>query len=183
MGVTLSPLSNQADHQLIARWQRGDQLAASEIVRRHTDALMRFVWSLGERAATEEVVQDAFVRAFTAIDSFRGESSFRTWLFTIARRQLLDRRRRERRARLHTELEEGSAVTHYNALDTIVAGEAQAQVARAINTLSSRQKEVFLMRVEQGLSYREIAEITGNSEGATRVHYHNAMRTIKEFLS
>ena len=45
------------------------------------------------------------------------------------------------------------------------------------------QREVFAMRVEQGLSYRDIAEILGSTEGAARVHYHNAVRAVKEFLN
>jgi RNA polymerase sigma-70 factor (ECF subfamily) len=48
--------------------------------------------------------------------------------------------------------------------------------------LSPTQREVFVLRVSEGLSYKEIAEAAGTTEGAARVHYHNAMRAIKEFL-
>jgi RNA polymerase sigma-70 factor (ECF subfamily) len=52
----------------------------------------------------------------------------------------------------------------------------------AVDALSQKQKEVFMLRLEQGLSYKEIAELVGTTEGAARVHYHNAMRAVKEFL-
>ena len=84
------------------------------LVERHAQALARFVSSVGERECVDEVVQDTFVRAFGAIDSFRGESSFRTWLFTIAKRLLLDRRRAERRSRTTSSIEEGDAVTQFD---------------------------------------------------------------------
>src|SRR4051812_17299817 len=81
----------QRDTELIALWRSGDERAATELVGRHASALARFVVSAGERNDVDELVQDTFVRAFNSIDGFRGESSFRTWLFTIARRLILDR--------------------------------------------------------------------------------------------
>src|SRR3981081_3842823 len=85
------------DLDLIARWMAGDQRAATLLVERHAAALARFAASVGARGDVEEVVQDTFVRAFASLGSFRGDSPLRTWLFTIARRLLLDRRRSERR--------------------------------------------------------------------------------------
>src|SRR4029453_1237288 len=85
------------DRDLIGRWKAGDSRAATELVRRHADALARFAASAGEREEIEELVQDTFVGAFASLDAFRGESSLRTCLFTIERRLMLDRRRAERR--------------------------------------------------------------------------------------
>jgi len=157
-------------------------MAATRLVERHAPGLARFVAAEGERDNVDEVVQDTFVRAFAAIDSFRGESAFRTWLFTIARRLILDRRRSERRSRMVATVEEGDAVTTFDALDTMVADESMVRVRMAVDALSQKQKEVFMLRLEQGLSYKEIAELVGTTEGAARVHYHNAMRAVKEFL-
>jgi RNA polymerase sigma-70 factor (ECF subfamily) len=150
---------------------------------RHADALARFAVSSGERNEIEELVQDTFVRAFSSIDSFRGESSLRTWLFTIERRLMLDRRRVERRQKTTVPVDPGDAVTEYDALDALVAAEAESKVRRAMDSLSPMQREIFTLRVEQGMSYRDIAEIVGSTEGAARVHYHNAMRAVKESVS
>jgi RNA polymerase sigma-70 factor (ECF subfamily) len=172
----------QRDLELIARWKAGDERAATELVERHSSALARFAVASGERNDVEELVQDTFVRAFGSIDGFRGESTFRTWLFTIERRLLLDRRRAEKRRRDRNELQEDDAATEYDALDSVVADETQARLEEAVKTLSPTQREVFSLRIAEGLSYKEIAEAVGTTEGAARVHYHNAMRAVKEFL-
>jgi RNA polymerase sigma-70 factor (ECF subfamily) len=181
--MTSGSQSENTDGELIARWKAGDSRAATLIVTRHADALARFAVSSGERAEIEELVQDTFVRAFTSIDSFRGDSSLRTWLFTIERRLMLDRRRSERRQKAMVPVEAADAVTEYDALDALVAEEAESKVRRAVDSLSPMQREVFTLRVEQGMSYRDIAEIVGSTEGAARVHYHNAMRAVKESVS
>src|SRR5262245_35815779 len=173
---------DRRDFELIARWKAGDQRAASELVERHASALARFAMSTGERSDVDELVQDTFVRAFNSLDGFRGESSFRTWLFTIERRLLVDRRRSEKRRRDRVEIQEDDASTEYDALDGVVAGETERRMRQAMNRLSPTQKEVVTLRVAEGLSYKEIAAAVGTTEGAARVHYHNAMRAVKEFL-
>ena len=171
------------DAELIAKWKAGNQSAATELVQRHASALARFAASCGAREDIDELVQDTFVRAFGSLDGFRGESSFRTWLFTIERRLLLDRRRAERRRPQGLEIGEGDAATEFDALDDLVADEAQGRVRRAIERLTPTQREVFVLRVTEGLSYKEIAKAVSTTEGAARVHYHNAMHAIKEFLN
>jgi RNA polymerase sigma-70 factor (ECF subfamily) len=171
------------DTSLIARWKEGDERAATALVERHANALGRYVASLGERDGAEEVVQDTFVRAFSSLDTFRGDSSLRTWLFTIARRLVVDRRRKSRRRRDVEDLNEADAASEYTALDGMIATEARSRVWGAVGKLSPTQREVFLLRVNEGLSYKEIAEVAGTTEGAARVHYHNALRTVKENLN
>ena len=170
------------DRALIDRWLDGDQRAATEIVERHAPALSRFAAQLGIRGEVDELVQDTFVRAFNALDGFRADSSLRTWLFTILRRLVIDRRRATNRRGVEVEVAEQDASTEYDALDGLVAEEAAKRIRKAMQKLSPMQREVFSLRVDEGRNYRDIAEILGSSEGAARVHYHNAMRAVKEFL-
>ena len=179
----LAGRDDSLDITLIQRWKGGDQRAATALVERHATALARYIGSLGERDGAEEVVQDTFVRAFASLESFRGDSSLRTWLFTIARRLVVDRRRAFRRRREVGDLEDVDAATEYTALDGLIASEAKKKVWGAVGKLSPTQREVFLLRVNEGLSYKEIAEVAGTTEGAARVHYHNALRTVKENLN
>lgn len=185
---TLAPAlaDEPTDLELIARWQGGDQRAATQLVERHAEAVARFVASVGMRVDVDDVVQETFARAFGSLDSFRGDSSLRTWLFTIARRLVLDRRRSERRrgggVRMHAEVQDADAVTEYDALDAVVADETERRMRDAVARLTPTQREVFTLRVAEGLSYKEIAEAVDTTEGAARVHYHNAMRAVKEFL-
>jgi RNA polymerase sigma-70 factor (ECF subfamily) len=182
--TTSGPAGEEAsDLELIARWKTsGDERAATELVQRHSAALARFASSCGADSDIDELVQDTFVRAFNSLDGFRGESSFRTWLFTIERRLLLDRRRADKRRRDRVEVQEADAATEFDALDSVVADETQLRLRDAVERLSPTQRQVFTLRVGEGLSYKEIAVAVGTTEGAARVHYHNAMRTVKEFL-
>ena len=170
------------DLQLIEQWKGGDTRAATRIVERHADALARYASSLGERDELDELVQDTFVRAFGSLDSFRGDSSLRTWLFTILRRLVLDRRRAARRARVTVPAEEATVVTDVTPLDSVIAEETEERVRVAVERLTPTQREVFLLRVSEGMSYAEIARLVGTTDGAARVHYHHAMRAVKEFL-
>lgn len=177
-----SPDDGAPDIALIDRWRQGDERAARVLVERHADALGRFAASQGVMDEVDELVQDTFVRAFSAIDSFRADSSFRTWLFTIERRLILDRRRAQRRRRDDTELSEGDAATTFSALDSIVATEMADRIRGAVAKLSPMQRDVFTLRVTEGMSYKEIAEVLDSTEGAARVHYHNALRTVRGLL-
>ena len=168
------------DAALIARWRGGEERAATALVDRHAQAVARFVASLGERDEVEEVVQDTFVRAFGSLDTFRGESSFRTWLLTIARNLLRDRLRGRKRARHQVEIQDDDLVSPSDALDAAVATETEQRLRAAVESLSPMQRSIFTLRVAEGLSYKEIAIAVGSTEGAARVHYHNAMRIIRE---
>jgi RNA polymerase sigma-70 factor, ECF subfamily len=168
------------DAALIERWRGGDERAATTLVERHAQAIARFVASLGERNEVEEVVQDTFVRAFGSLDSFRGESTFRTWLLTIARNLLRDRQRGRKRAKLHVEIQDDDIVSSSNALEGTVAAETEQRLRAVVDTLSPMQRSIFTLRVAEGMSYKEIAIAVGSTEGAARVHYHNAMRIIRE---
>ena len=178
-----APTPDEAsDLDLVARWKGGDERAATKLVARHANAIARFAASLGARDEIDEVVQDTFVRAFASLDGFRGESAFRSWLFTIARHLLQDRRRSVRRRGEQVAVQEGDARTEFDALDGLVARETEGRLKAAMAKLTPTQREVFTLRVGEGMSYREIADAVGSTEGAARVHYHNAMRAIKEFV-
>jgi len=177
-----APSHPATDAELIARWQAGDQRAATALVERHAPSIARFAASLGVREEIDELVQDTFVRAFQSLDSFRADSQLRTWLFTICKRLLLDRLRAERRRRDVAEVDERDAATEYDALDTMVGDELAERLRDAVSGLTDLQREVFSLRVNEGMAYAEIAQAVGSTEGACRVHYHNAIKAIKERL-
>lgn len=176
------PADDRTDLDLVARWKGGDQRAATLLVERHARAVARFVGNLGARHDAEDVVQETFVRAFGSIDGFRGDSSLRTWLFTIARRLVLDHRRADRRRGEQVEVRDADVRTEFDPLDAVVADETERRMRGAVARLTPTQREVFVLRVGEGMSYKEIADTVGTTEGAARVHYHNAMRAIKELV-
>lgn len=168
------------DAALIAAWQGGDEQAAAELVRRHAHVLARFLGGAGApEADLDDLVQDTFIRAFRALGQFRGQCQFRTWLLTIGGNVVKDAQRRARRGRavpLNEELPASDGDPHERA----VAGEVEARLAAGLARLPRMQREVFLLRAQQGLEYDEIAAALGTTPGAARVHYHHAVRRLKE---
>src|SRR3954467_11129876 len=139
---------DETDMELINRWKAGDGRAATRLVGRHSQALARFAASAGERDGIEELVQDTFVRAFASLDSFRGESSLRTWLFTIETTSMLDRRRAERRSRETVPGHATDSVAAHGALDSLIAEEAEERVRKSLYALSPTARQVFPQRVQ-----------------------------------
>jgi RNA polymerase sigma-70 factor (ECF subfamily) len=80
------------------------------------------------------------------------------------------------------QIQEDDVATEYTALDGVVADETERMLVKAMDRLSPMQREVFTLRVSEGMSYRDIADVLGSTEGAARVHYHNALRAVKELL-
>jgi RNA polymerase sigma-70 factor (ECF subfamily) len=81
----------ESDPALVDAYRRGNELAAAELIERHIAALGRFLYASGaDRDEVEDLVQEAFFRAFRRLATWRGEASFRSWLFTIAGNLLRD---------------------------------------------------------------------------------------------
>jgi RNA polymerase sigma-70 factor (ECF subfamily) len=170
-----------ADAALIAAWRGGQESAAAALVRRHTDALARFLAAAGAREDLDDLVQETFFRAFRNIEKFRGTSSFRTWLMAIGSNALKDHRRRRRVTVLpieEREIEDRASDPQAQTLERDLLDRLQAQVV----SLPPMQRDVFLMRAQQGAEYAEIAAALGTSVGAARVHYHQAVKRLKTVL-
>ena len=171
-----------SDADLIAAWQGGDERAAGELVRRHGRALARFLAGCGApEAELDDLVQETFIRAFRAIGGFRGQCQFRTWLLAIGGNALKDLGRRLARRRvvaLDERVESRDGDPHQHA----EAEETEDRLRRGLERLPRMQREVFLLRAQQGLAYEEIAVALDTSTGAARVHYHHAVKRLKEWL-
>ena len=181
------PLADSAarpadDAELITAWRAGDEQGASELVRRHARALARFLSSAGApEADLDDLVQESFIRAFRAIGGFRGQCQFRTWLLTIGGNALKDLGRRMAR-RPVVPLDEDLASREGDPQERVEASEAEERLRRGLERLPRMQREVFLLRAQQGLEYPEIAAALETSTGASRVHYHHAVRRLKEWM-
>lgn len=172
------PDASSSDAELIAAWCRGDEAAAAQLVRRHAKALASFLSAAGAGDDVEDLVQEAFFRAFRKIDGFRGGASFRTWVMTIGANALKDMRRQSRRrpvVALEGREFAGTADPHGDA----VTRELMRRLEQAIGQLPPMQRDVFLLRAQQGLEYEEIALALGTTVGAARVHYHHAAQRLK----
>lgn len=168
------------DGDLIARYQSGDEHAAAELVRRHTAPLVRFLAIQGApEDELEDLVQDAFFRAFRGLRGFRGGASFRTWLLAIGSNLLKDRRRRWKKQML-VELTPDVPDRSGDPAGEAEAGWTAERLGAEIARLPRLQREVFLLRAQQGQDYGAIAQGLGISEGSARVHFHHAVKRLKE---
>ncbi len=180
--MTPAPLPEPSDQALVAAYRHGDQRAASELVRRHGPAVARFLYSSGALAADiEDLVQETLFRAFRGLDRWRGEASFRSWLFTIAGNLTRDAFRR-RKGREVIPLEDRDLPDRADPDAELAAGELEERLRTELGRLPRLQREVFLLRVQEGTSYEDIAAALGTTPGAARVHYHHAVKRLKELV-
>ena len=182
MTAPVAPTDLPSDVELIRAYRDGDEASAAALVRRHSAALARFLASAGaEGADIEDLVQESFFRAFRGLAGWRGESAFRSWLFRIGSNLLKDQFR-SRRGRVVIPLEDGELIAHDDPGSTMEAREAQGRLEKGLGLLPRLQREVFLLRVQQGMPYEEIATVLGTTPGAARVHYHHAVKKLKDLV-
>jgi RNA polymerase sigma-70 factor, ECF subfamily len=181
--MSASPvLETPSDQELAAAYRAGDERAADELVHRHAAAVGRFLYSSGATPdEIDDLVQEALFRAFRRLDSWRGDASFRSWLFAIAGNVLRDDFRR-RKGRQVLSLEDRDLPDHRGPDADLAAKETEESLRRGIAALPRLQREVFLLRTQQGSAYEEIAAALGTTPGAARVHYHHAVKRLKELV-
>ena len=132
----------------------------------------------------DDLLQDIFLKIWTALPSFRGEAQLYTWVWRIATNETLNYLRREKvRAALRLSSADDLAVSRIEADPYFNGTAAQRELAKAVARLPERQRQVFVMRWWDELSYEEISAITGTSVGALKASYHIAQQKIKLNLS
>jgi len=173
-----------SDLELVEAGRSGDDDALGSLVRRHHEAAFRVAVSLvGDDDLAQDVVQDAFMKAFRALAGFRGDSSFRTWLLTITANEARGALRRRGR-RKETAIEDAGEVASEEmgpAGAAIVAQEA-GRARKMLEQLPEKQRMSVTLRIEEGLSFKEIGEVIGSSEGAARVNYFHGIRRLRELM-
>lgn len=172
------------DAALVERARSGDAAAQSVLVRRHHGAAFGVALSMTrDRDTAQDVVQDAFVKAFGALDGFRGDAAFKTWLLSITANEARGALRRTKRRR-ETALDDAAPVAA-GGPDPAEAAVTSREAARAremLERLPEKQRLSVSLRIDEGLSFREIGEVIGSSEGAARVNYFHGIRRLRELM-
>jgi len=144
----------------------------------HRDKARRLAWRLigGDEAAAEDVVQDAFVKAFRALSGFRQDSSLETWFYRILVNQAHKHRRwRAVRERWRGAWDEGKSVSHLGSVDPAL----QRRISQALAKLTRRQREAFVLVHFEGFTVRETGELLGTPEGTVKSHLHRALKALR----
>ena len=170
------------DSALVRAALNGDDRAFTTLVDRHAPACLRFARRmLGEMADAEDAAQETFLRAFNALRSYDASTPFRTWLFAIlvnrCRTSLLRRSRRERRI-----VSEAIQVDRAASDDQARAFEFREEIAWALGALPAEQREAFLLKHVEDLSYDEMVVVTGAGASALRMRVKRACDRLQLLL-
>ena len=172
----------ESDPALVAAYRRGNERAAAELIQRHIAGLGRFLYFSGaDRDEVDDLVQETLFRAFRRLATWRGEASFRSWLFTIGHNLLRDHVRSRKSHRMLS-LDDRDIPDPSDPHSDLAAGEAEERIRQGLAGLPRLQREVFLLRTQEGSEYEEIAMELGTTPGAARVHYHHAVKRLKELV-
>ncbi len=191
MGGLQAVTSWQHDKQELsateARWveraQAGDRPAFEQLYRSHCDRIYALCWRMcgGDKGLAEDMVQEAFVRAWNKLDLFRGDSKFGTWLHRLAVNVVLSDRR-IRVKRLQHEREMVDAVERTLVGDRDVFAGLRKDLEAAIAGLPERARTVLVLYDIEGYRHSEIAEMTGMAVGSSKAQLHRARKLVRAVL-
>jgi RNA polymerase sigma-70 factor (ECF subfamily) len=175
-----------SDEALLARVARGDRAGLDELFRRYRAVAFRVAYRLlGNEADALDAVQEGFVNALTNLPGFRGQSSFKTWLLRIVTNAALDlgrtRRRRESRAVNGWAGDDMPAPPTANG--DLDRADLRDALDRALAVLPEAQRQTFVLHVDGGLSYREVADALGISIGTVMSRLFYARQRLKLLLA
>jgi RNA polymerase sigma-70 factor (ECF subfamily) len=184
-GVTKLPGATGAgESELVERARNGDHSAYESLYRLNRDRIYGLLWrtSGGHHALAEDLLQEAFVRAWQKLDMFRGDSRFGTWLHRLAVNVALsDRRTRIRKAGKEVALDEHLHRTVVGSKD--VRADRQRDLEQSIAKLPERARTVLVLYDIEGYRHAEIAEMTGMAVGSSKAQLHRARKLLREDLN
>lgn len=173
---------DEPDSALVERVLAGDGRAFALLVRRHERVCIRFATRmLGSREDAEDATQEALVRAYRALGRYDADNAFRTWLFAIlincCRTALLRRTRRDRWL-----VVDGATVARAPATAGSDSTEERDAIQRALMRLDTAQREAFLMKHVEQLSYEEMAAATGAGVSALKMRVRRSCEKLRKLL-
>jgi len=159
-----------AFNQLVRKYQQKVYWLVRKMVVDHDDA--------------NDITQDAFIKAWTALENFRGDAKFYTWLYRIASNEAINFLNKKRKRFFIPIHDIENELSEKLEADPLVSGDViQLKLQKAILKLPDKQRLVFNLKYFEELPYEEIAQITGTSVGALKASYHWATKKIEDFLN
>ena len=188
--VTRMPLT---DSFLVERCRDNDDAAFSEVVARYKAKIYNYVYRMtGSSEDAEDLTQEVFIRMYTSIDSFRGQSSLNTWLFRIAGNLCIDRFRRTKNRTPAYSLDEPTGEADqtqevpdhtYEPHRLLENVELADQIQQALSMLPEKLRATLLLHDVEGLPYEEIAQVVGCPLGTVKSRLFNARMQLRQHLA
>jgi RNA polymerase sigma-70 factor, ECF subfamily len=177
-----SPDPLAEEHRRIVAAQGGDRSAFAELVECYWDRLYRWLYHLTHnRHTAEDLAQETFLKALAGLKKFQVGTNFGAWLFRIAHNGFANQCRAA--ARQREPLPASLPDPQRGPLDQVVSAETLQGVARAIHRLPTAFRAALLLRIEQGLSFREIAEVLDLTEETARWRVFKARQKLLSVLA
>lgn len=181
-GMSAADEQHADEQSLVEQARRGSHEAFRFLVERHMKQAYNIAWGmLGHHELAEDVVQEAFVRAYRGLPSFRGDAAFATWIQRIVMNLSLNkkkgRQRRKEHVLSHVDVEEISDHNHDNG-----SLELRDHLEKALHELPTLQRAVVLLRHFEGLSTRQVSTILRCSEGTVKTHLFRGLKKMRERL-
>jgi len=182
------------DRLLVEKAQSGDRRAFDELVLKYQKRIYELVYGFTHNINPDDAFdlsQEVFLKAWNSLDKFRKNSTFFTWLYRIAKNAGIDYTRK-RKHRRNVSLDDDTSVSKH-ALHSKVSSEMPdkevermelgREIAKAVDQLPPRQKQVWVLRHYEGMTLKEIAEELGLRIGSVKAHLFNATRTLRKLLT
>jgi RNA polymerase sigma-70 factor (ECF subfamily) len=178
-------LSDDDEGRLIRAAQAGDRPAFAQLVDAYWSRLYRWLYHLThDRHQAEDLAQEAFLKAFANLNRFRAGTNFRAWLFRIAHNAFANLYRSSARRDLSGSrpLPDDLPDRDQGPVEQCLSREALADLAEALRRLGTDFQAALLLRVEEGLSFRQIADVLGTTEETARWRVFKARQKLLERL-
>jgi RNA polymerase sigma factor (sigma-70 family) len=179
-------MSLTTDQQLIEQTLKGDTSSFGKLVERYQDFVFTIAYRIMKvREEAEEVAQDSFIKAYESLNSFRGESKFSSWLYSIAYRKALDALRKNKKykaSEIIDDIAEGEVSGIEDALHYLEDEERKKAIQDCILKLSEDEAAIITLYYFQDQSVREISTITGLSEDNIKVKLYRSRKKLFGFL-
>ena len=173
-----------SDRELVAGCRRGDRDAFRVLFESYKDRVFSIALRFsGDPVAAMDIAQDTFVKLFSRIRDFRGESSFDTWMYRMVVNSCMDHRRRSWRLLPLAGEVADSLCESSDCLADLMRSEMGARVHSAVERLSPDLRIVVVLRYTEGLAYEEIAEVLGCAPGTVASRLNRAHKTLERRLS
>jgi RNA polymerase sigma-70 factor (ECF subfamily) len=172
------------EYEVIEACRRGERDAFRVLFEAHKDKVYSIALRYsGDESLAMDIAQDAFLKLFSSLPDFRGESAFSTWMYRLVVNACLDHKRRS--WRLSPLADELIAVLRApgDCLNALLQSETRDRVRAAVETLSPDMRMVVVLRYTEGLSYDEIAEVMGCSAGTVASRLNRAHKALERKLS
>lgn len=171
----------EPDAELVRRVRRGELDIYGELVQRHHAVVHRVVGRIVGAQDADDLTQDAFLRAFHKLGSYRGDAPFRAWLLRVAHNTALNALARKR-PEPFAEPPEPAHDGPLTPAEALEAAERRDRLERKLVGLSPAHRTVLVLRDVEGLSYEEIADITDTPLGSVKARLHRARNELADML-